>query len=278
MSKNHDPAETVTRLLIEKAEPRFNALIAQHHSSTSAELPESMSTEMLRRAFVETAAVEFPGADLEQLGHAIKFLTNPAFGAAVERVKQSQKSSDVFEPARGVDSAAVLAGLGLPVAPYDRDAARITATPTNDIDAVLALFSSDQTAFVGYDACAAPFYLFMTDCVRTLRQRVAHDPRFVELKLLFKRGGGARLPSDPGRRFRHAVGLFPRRSGDTISAVGLIDAHPEAGSIVLHAGWKIDGQPQGVPGNGYFPVPLWLVHAAINEPDVAAALWYPVAA
>ena len=115
----------------------------------------------------------------------------------------------------------VLAALGLAVAPYDLEATRILEKPSNDIDTVLALFSRDETAFVGYDVCDAPFYLFMTDCGRTLRQRVPYDPELSELKMLFERGDGAAWPPDPGRSFRPAVGLFPRRPGDTIWAVAM---------------------------------------------------------
>jgi hypothetical protein len=171
----------------------------------------------------------------------------------------------------------VLAGLGLPVAPYDLDAGRITDQPTNDIDAALFLFSSAKTAFVGYDVCAAPFYLFMTDCVRTLRQRVVNDRNLVELALLFERADGATLPPDPGRSIQHAMGLFPRRPGDTISAVGLISPHATGGSIVLHAGWKVEDQSYGAPGDGYLPVPLGLVHAAVNKRGVAGVFWHRVA-
>jgi len=61
---------------------------------------------------------------------------------------------------RGVYAAVVLAGFGLPVAPFDLLATRILAKPSNDIDTVLELFSSDKGALVGYNSCAAPFYSF----------------------------------------------------------------------------------------------------------------------
>jgi hypothetical protein len=276
MSDTQDTADMAAAFFFEKAAQRFNALLAEHDAMHPQQLSDSESADMLERAIVETAA-DFPGADLDMLRHGVKFLTSPAFSAAFERMKLVERGNDVFEPAKGVDCAVVLAGLGLPVAPYNLDAARIMGEPTNDIDAVFALFMNDPTAAVGYDACAAPFYLFVTDCVRTLRQRVANDPKFFELELLFERGDGASLPPDPGRRFKHAIGLFPRRPGDTISAVGLIDPDPAAGSIVLQAGWKVGGDPYGAPSDGYFPIPLWLVHAAIDEPEIACAFW-PLAA
>jgi hypothetical protein len=273
MPNDCDLADTAAAILFEKAEPRLNALLAAHDASHAEQLPEAMSREIFRRALVETAAADFPCADLEALSHGIQSFTHSAFSAAFERVRLSKKSSDVFEPTRGVDSAVVLAGFGLPVAPYDLEATRILEKPSNDIDTVLALFSCDETAFVGYDVCDAPFYLFMTDCGRTLRQRVPHDPELSELKMLFERGDGAVWPPDPGRSFQPAVGLFPRRLGDTISAVAM-DAGPTAGLIVLCAGWEVDGQPYGASSDGYLPVPLWLVRAAINEPDLARAFWH----
>ena len=134
--------------------------------------------KILRRALVEAAAVDFPCTDLAALSHDILSFMHPAFHAASKRIGLSGKVTDVFEPARGVDSAVVLAGYGLPVAPYDLEPMCILAKPTNDIDAALALFSRDKTAFVGYDVCSAPLYLFMTNCCRTLRQRVLHDSEF----------------------------------------------------------------------------------------------------
>ena len=273
MSNRQDLAETAATILFEKAQPRLNALLAEHGALHPEQLPESVSTEILRRALVETAAADFPCTDLAALSHDILSFMHSAFHAASERISLSDKISDVFEPARGVDSAVVLAGYGLPAAPYDLEATRILEKPTNDIDAALALFSRDKTAFVGYDVCGAPFYLFMTNCGRTLRQRVPHDPEFSELKMLFERDDGAALPADPGRNCQPAVGLFPRRPGDTISSIAM-DASPTA-LIVLCAGWEVDGQPYGASSDGYLPVPLWLVHAVINQPEIAGAFRRP---
>jgi hypothetical protein len=269
MSNNYDLAETAAAILFEKAQPRLDALLAEHGALHPEQLPESVSTEILRRAIVETAAVDFPCTDLTALSHDILSFMHSAFHAASERISLSDKVTDVFEPARGVDSAVVLAGYGLSVAPYDLEAMCILAEPTNDIDSALALFSRDKTAFVGYDVCSAPFYLFMTNCGRTLRQRVPHDSEFSELKMLFERDGGATLPADPGRSFQPAVGLFPRRPEDTISSVAM-EVSPTT-LIVLCAGWEVEGQRYGASSDGYLPVPLWLVHAVINQPGIAGA-------
>jgi hypothetical protein len=269
MSNHQDLAETVAGILFAKAQLRLNAMFAEHGALHPEQLPESVSTEILRRALVETAAVGFPSIDLPALSHDILSFMHSAFHAAAELIKLSGKVTDVFEPARGVDSAVVLAGYGLPVAPYDLEAMCIRAKPTNDIDAALALFSRGKTAFVGYDACSAPFCLFMTNCGRTLRQRVPHDPEFSELKMLFERDGGAALPVDPGRSFRPALGLFPRRPEDTISSVAM-DVSPTT-LIVLSAGWEVEGRRYGASSDGCLPVPLWLVHAVINQPGIAGA-------
>jgi hypothetical protein len=117
MSNDYDLADTTAAILFEKAEPRFNALLAKHSALHAEQFPDSVSREIFRCALVETAAADFPCADLEALSHGIQSFTHPASCAALEQMSLSKTSSDVFEPARGVDSAVVLAGLGLPWLP-----------------------------------------------------------------------------------------------------------------------------------------------------------------
>jgi hypothetical protein len=71
--------------------------------------------------------------------------------------------------------------------------------------------------------------------------------------------------------------LSGREPGDTISTVGLLDPDPMAGSIMLYAGWQIDGQPDGAPNDGFLPVPRQLLRAVVNDPTVAYSFWHPVA-
>jgi len=53
----------------------------------------------------------------------------------MDRITVSCKGpGDAFEMTRGVRAAVVLAGFGLPVAPFDLKAMRILAKPSNDID------------------------------------------------------------------------------------------------------------------------------------------------
>ena len=94
------------------------------------------------------------------LKHGFRSVTHPAFASVMERMALSCRSAgDAFEMARGIHAAVVLAGWGLPVAPFDLEAMRIRAKPSRDIDTVQALFSADKGAYVGYSTCDAPFYL-----------------------------------------------------------------------------------------------------------------------
>ncbi|MGC2199362.1 MAG: hypothetical protein WA633_04320 [Stellaceae bacterium] len=106
---------------------------------------------------------------------------------------------------RGIHAAVVLAGYGLPVAPFDLEEMRIRAKTSNDIDTVLDLFSRDKGAYVGYSTRLAPFYLLLTDCISTLRRLVPVHPRLSEVKELFARANQP-LPPDPGRQsFTHGI-------------------------------------------------------------------------
>jgi hypothetical protein len=112
-------------ILIEKAERRLE--------------PRALQTQLLQRAIVETAAANFPAANLGILKHGFRSFEHPAFHTAIERMKISCRGKgDAFEMIRGVYAAIVLAGYGLPVAPFDLKGMRILAKPSNDIDTVLA--------------------------------------------------------------------------------------------------------------------------------------------
>ena len=173
---------------------------------------------------------------------------------AWDRVRSlTATGGDAFAMASGAYAAVLLAGFGLPVAPFDLKALRILAKPSKDIDTVLALFSRNKTALVGYSACDAPFYVLLTDCIRTLRQRVPSCPELADIKQLFGRLADP-CPRTPARTSPRGMALFRRQPGDTISTVG-VDPNRTVGSIMLYAGWQVDGEPQGAPNDGYFPVP-----------------------
>jgi hypothetical protein len=59
-------------ILFEKAELRLSTLLAEHDALDAERLPEAVSREIFRRALVETAAADFPCADLEALSHGIQ--------------------------------------------------------------------------------------------------------------------------------------------------------------------------------------------------------------
>jgi hypothetical protein len=110
--------------------------------------------------------------------------------------------------ASGVDAAVLLAGFGLPVAPFVFRHGMLEE-PSNDIEAVLAMFSRRTEALVGYNSCDAPFYVLLTDCVRSFRSKHPH----IQLSLMsggFSRALGIRYrltlasPSNPAWRCSHA--------------------------------------------------------------------------
>jgi hypothetical protein len=260
-------------ILFAKAGECFEALLAEHGVSDPDELPPALQSHLLQRAVIETAAVHFPTGNLEMLKHGFQSFTHPAFCDAMKRMRVSCKGmSDAFEMTRGVYAAIVLAGYGLPVAPFDLEGMHILAKPSNDIDTVLDLFSCDKGAYVGYSSCEAPFYLLLTDCVRTLRHLVPVHPRLSEVKELFARLG-RRLPPDPGQSFVHGMAIIERQPGDTVSTIALLDPNPAGGSITLYAGWQVDGEPHGAPNEGYVPVPGQLLRAVVHDARVAYSFW-----
>ena len=71
----------------------------------------------------------------------------------------------------------------------------------------------------------------------------------------------------------HGLAVTARQLGDTISTVGLFDPDPTSGSVMLYAGWQVDGECCGAPNEGYVPVPGQLLRAVVNDPPVA--YWPP---
>jgi hypothetical protein len=277
MFNRHAMADAACALLLEKARIRLTALFAEYGTFDASELPRAVQSEIFRRAIIESAAANFPTSNLQLLSHGLKSFDHPAFVPAWERMRLATEAGrDAFAMTTGVYAAIVLAGYGLPVSPFDLMTTRILAEPSNDIDTVLGLFSADQGAFVGYNSAAAPFYVLVTDCIRTLRQRTPTCRELSEVKQLFERNG-ASLPPDPGQLFVPGMAVVPRRPGDTISTVALHDPNPTAGSVALYAGWQVDGESYGAPNDGYVPVPVQLLHAVVHDPAIAYSLSWPVA-
>jgi hypothetical protein len=220
--------------------------------------------------------LHFPSADLKAMDHGLRSFTHAAFAPAVDKVKSSiDQEHDAFAMAAGIDAAVVLAGFGLPVAPFDKEQRRIVGEPSNDIDTVLRLFVGSETALVAYSVCTAPFYVLLTDCVRTLYESLAVSPELAQVKRLFLRYYAQLPPNPTDARFASGMALFRRRQGDKVRTIALIDPSPDGGSVVLHAGWKADGRARGAPNGGYTPVPIPLLQAIIDDPLIAAAHFFP---
>jgi hypothetical protein len=276
MINRHALAGKAGALLFEKTDRRFEALLAKHGASDPSEMPRAVQGDILRRAIVETSAAHFPTADLHALDHGTRSLMHPAFIPAWDRVRSLKIDSDAFAMARGADAAVLLAGFGLAVAPFDFNLG-ILDKPSDDIGTVLTMFSRWPSAFVGYNSCDAPFYVLLTDCIRSLRKQVFSHPGLFDVRRLFARTGGS-LPPDPGSDFTPGMALFARYPGDAISTVLVLDPSRDAGSLMLHAGWRVADQAYGVPFDGYLTFPVPLLSAAAHDPTTVSWLRSPVSA
>jgi hypothetical protein len=260
--------------LFDHANPRLDALADKY--GVRSELPYSARYDV-KRILVETAAEYCPTLNAEHLlGHEALSFLHPMYGVALSELRGDLVGpGNVFQMTKGVASAVVLAGTGLPVAPFDAATGRIIGQPSNDIEAVLGLFAGHETWLVGYNVCAVPFYLLVANCVRTLRHRSLHDPEFSQIKMLFEREGDGQLPPDPGRKPKGCACLFKRAPGDTIASVGVSDIKGKFASppTMLFAGWELDGQPYGAPNDGYLPVPTVLLRRLVNDPEFRRAFW-----
>ena len=122
----------------------------------------------------------------------------------------------------------------------------------------------------------APFYVLLTDCVRTLVKLLGIHPSLFDVRRLFERNGGS-LPANPGNAFVPGMVIFAREPSDMISTILVHDRKPDVGSLMLHAGWRVKDQAYGAPYDGYLPVPVALLRAVAYEPAVASAICRPVA-
>lgn len=261
---------------MEKAEPRLAAALARHGAASPDQLPPWLAAQIFQEVMLQTAAENFPDAQLDALRHGLAAFHHPRFGPAFARLRaQLQSPSDAFAMASGPDAAVVLAAFGLPVAPFDRKSPRILVEPSNDIDAVADTFAKWKTAYVGYSPCDIPFYMLLTDCVRTMRAQIPIRPQLQDAKRLLERTG-VELPSGPFPDFQHGIVLIPREPGDTVSTVFLSNPNPDQGSVALYAGWTIDGVREGAPNDGFLPVPLQFLEAALQDPQIALWIWRPV--
>jgi hypothetical protein len=250
MSDRNAFADAARAPLFERAEARFNSLLAEKGASHPTDVSVAVGRRLFRRAVVETAAANFQGTDAECLARGSQSFTHPAFYPALERVRCAVALApslgdrdNIFRSATGVDAAVVLAGFGLPVAPFDREVDRILGQPSNDIDTVLSLFAhSSKNAVVGYSLCDAPFYVVLTNCIEALRQQLPISPELNGILQLFERSGTP-LPLDPGGPFVSDMMLFAREPGDTISSVG---GWTRTSLPRISCSW-LDGKPRAYP-------------------------------
>ncbi|MFH1555500.1 MAG: hypothetical protein ABII76_11620 [Pseudomonadota bacterium] len=260
-----------------KAEPKLAAALAKLGVSSPDQLAPEIAAQVFQDAMVQTAIEHFPDAQVEALKHGLKAFVHPLFGPAFKRLKmQAAQRPDAFAMASGVDAAIVMAGFGLPVAPFDRKTPRILAEPTNDLDSVAATFSKWKSAYVGYSPCDIPFYMLLTDCVRTMLGQIETQPALHQAKALLKRS----VVSTPSgaRAFQHGLMVIAREPGETISTAFLNNPDPSMGSVGLYAGWTVGAVREGAPNDGFLPVPMQFLQAAIDDPQFAYWLWKPTGA
>jgi thiamine pyrophosphate-dependent acetolactate synthase large subunit-like protein len=89
--QGHALADKAGALLFEKADRRFDVLLAERGVSDPRELPRDLQVDILRRVMLEAAVENFPTADLEILDHHTRSLTHPHPGVgANEGVMQGR--------------------------------------------------------------------------------------------------------------------------------------------------------------------------------------------
>lgn len=278
MSKSDEFAFAALSALVAKAEPKLADALARHGVSSPDQLPADVAQQIFQNAVIQTAVESFPDARVDALKHGFEAFRHPLFAPALSKIQaQTGSQCDAFDFAAGVDAAVVLAGLGLSVAPFDRKKPRILGEPSNNIDRVADMFSRLKTAYVGYSPCETPFYMIITDCIKTMFAQLDTRPELHEAKRAFVKSGGVQ-PTIPIRPFQHGIVLIPREVTDTASTVSLWNPNPNQGSVSFYAGWTVDGTRQGTPNDGYLPVPRQFLVTSLQDPQMAMWIWRPVGA
>src|SRR5688500_10139476 len=108
---NLDPiAAAALSRLRERAEPKLAAALARHGVNSPKELSPELAGQIFQETLLQTAAENFPAAQLDALKHGLNAFRHPLFGPAFDRLKLRMKEkSDAFEMAAGPDAAIVLA-------------------------------------------------------------------------------------------------------------------------------------------------------------------------
>lgn len=242
--------------LRQKAEPRLEAALAQHGVSSPHELPREVAGKIFQDILIQTAAERFPEAQIEALKHGLASFQHARFGPAFSKLKDElNRPTDAFAFASGPEAAIVLTAFGLPVAPFDRKKPRILTAPSTDIDEVAANFSSFKTAFVGYSPCDIPFYMLLTDCVRTTRLMIATRPELQDVKRLLERSE-TELPQGPLPNFQHGIALIAREPGDVVRMVFLIRMRVRLRSM-LGGQSTVSAKARLTRASSLFPCSFW---------------------
>jgi len=240
-------------------------LAARGLADMSAISPD-VQEQLYREAVMETA-VHMPGVDLAMLDRVLDGIFRSDLSDAVQRlVSESGEPYDAFDFASGRDAAVAMAFFGLPVAPMDRESGAITASLTNQIDAVVEAFETSQADLVGYSSALAPFYVLITDCQDTVARLLKSEPKAARIAALFERDG-LPLPEPLGTPFVKACWIFRRRPDDRVGGLMYIDPRDDWGSYFFFAGFMEGEEPKGAGDDGLKPVSRQLLYALLRSPD-----------
>lgn len=251
--------------LAARAEPILQAKVAASGVANLKDLGRDIAGAMLKDSLIEAAAGHFIGMDFDGFRRGIDAFFDPswlaAWGRAMSRLEEPRLA---FDLAVGPDIATVLAGVGLAVVPLDKKTMRPLGTPTRDWREAAKTFARLKTAYVGYNTATAPFYALLTDCMNTLNSAVQADSRLSHARQAVSRTGYGfkNVPS----AFQHSTLLVPRNEGDQFETLVLEDPRLDRGSVMFLAGWQQDGETFGTTNDGFFAIPLQVVHAILNNP------------
>lgn len=251
--------------LAARAEPILQAKVAASGVGSFKDLGRDIAGAMLRDSLLEAAAGHFIGMDLDSFRRGVDAFFDASWLAAWGRVmKQLDEPRLAFDMSVGPDIAMVLAGVGLAVVPLDKRTMRPIGTPTRDWREAAKTFGRLKTAFVGYNTATAPFYVLLTDCMNTMNSVVQTDPRMAHARQAVRRTGWGfkGVPS----AFQHSTLLVPRDESDQFETLVLEDPRLDRGSVMFLAGWQEDGETLGTTNDGFFGIPLQVVHAILNNP------------
>lgn len=264
----------VLETIAQQAEPILKRKLEGFGVTSPQELPSALSKEIFISAFREGAKIAFPDINPDKLTSALKAFSDDNFRQSHKLMSSIEEPKDAFEPARGRSAAIVMAGFGLPVAPFDVSTGELLAPYSTDLETIRTAFGETDEYIVCYNSAEAEFYSLQTDCTKTLASKIKYNKAARPIRALFKRAHLEIPKADD--KFVHYSLLFARKNGDQIPTLGLIEDAPDKGSIMLCAGWLNEsGEIEGAPPKGRAAVPAGLVHKAARDPQFAYWLTEP---